>query len=166
MSRLARLFGSSDQRLLAIEERLKKQAGRLDAQRTELKQQRQRLDKAEQRVDRHRTRLREQLESQEAIHADLSRLSAVYPVLEQQMSSFETRLQQLLDAAAGDAIEATDADRAEARNLLDEVRREHGLIRVRFGVISRYEERLRRLEAALEPTADQFAPSRDAAPAS
>jgi chromosome segregation ATPase len=163
MSRLARLFGNSDQRLEAIEERLKKQAERLEHQRSELKQQRQRLDKAEQRLERQRTRMRRQVESDEAVKVGLSRLTAVYPVLEQQISSFETRLQQLLDATAGGGLEATDAERAEARRLLDEVQREHSQIRVRFGVISRYEERVRRLEAAIEPTPDQFTPSRDAA---
>jgi uncharacterized protein (DUF111 family) len=104
--------------------------------------------------------MRRQAESDEAVRTGLSRLNAVYPVLEQQMSSFETRLQQLLDATAGGGLEATDAERAEARRLLDEVQREHSQIRVRFGVISRYEERVRRLEAALEPSPDQFAPSR------
>jgi len=160
MSRLARLFVSSDQQLHAIEERLNKQAERLENQRAELKRQRERLDKAEQRLERQRTRLREQVDSHEAVRAGLSRLSAVYPVLEQQMSSFEARLQQLLDATAGDGIEASDAERAVAKRLLDEVRREHSQIRVRFGVISRYEERVRRLEAAIEPTPDQFTPSK------
>lgn len=165
MSRLARLIGSSDQRLLAIEERLTKQAERLDAQRAELKRQGERLEKAEQRVERQRTRLREQLESQEALNIDLTRLSVVYPVLQQQMSSYETRLQQLLDATASDSLEASDGERVEARSLLEEVRREHSQIRVRFGVISRYEERVRRLEAAVQPTPDQFSPSPDAATA-
>lgn len=159
MSRLARLLGSSDQRLLAMEERLKKQAERLDVQRAALTALRERLDTAEPMVQNQRTKLRKQMESQDALKKELHRLGVAYLVLQQQMATYETRLQQLIDADASDGLQASDAERVEARNLLDEVRREHSRIRVRFGVVSRYEERVRRLEAAIEPTDGQFAPS-------
>ena len=42
---------------------------------------------------------------------------------------------------------AEGEDEAEARRLIDEIRREHEQIRVRMQVISAYEERLRRVEA-------------------
>jgi predicted nucleic acid-binding Zn-ribbon protein len=142
-----------------MEERLTKQAERLDVQRAALTVLRDRLDTAEPMVQRQRTKLRKQMEYQDALNSELHRLGVAYLVLQQQMASFETRLQQLIDADASDSLQAGDAERVEARSLLDEVRREHSQIRVRFGVVSRYEERVRRLEAAIEPTRDQYAPS-------
>jgi chromosome segregation ATPase len=163
MSRLADLFGARDQRLLAIESRLEEHAERLNSQRDQLQRQRQRLDEQQQRLDRQRARMREEVEKQDGFRTDVARLNARYPVLEQQMSSMETRLQQLLDAADTGRVTATEAEQAEAKNLLEEVRREHSVIRVRFGAISRYEERMRRLEAAIEPLPEQFPSSRDQA---
>ncbi|SDX75251.1 hypothetical protein SAMN05660209_01100 [Geodermatophilus africanus] len=53
---------------------------------------------------------------------------------------------------AGGPVEVgTPEDVPEARRLLDEVVREHERIRVRFSGIARYEERLRKLEAARRP---------------
>ena len=57
-----------------------------------------------------------------------------------------------LHAAVTDGTPATtEPERAEARALIDEIREEHSRIRTRFGVMARYEERIRRLERALEP---------------
>jgi hypothetical protein len=44
---------------------------------------------------------------------------------------------------------ADDASMAQARSLVDEVRREHEQVRVRMQLVSHYEERLRRVEQAL-----------------
>lgn len=40
-------------------------------------------------------------------------------------------------------------DEAEARRLIDEIRREHERIRVRMQAVAQYEDRLRRIEAAV-----------------
>jgi septation ring formation regulator EzrA len=63
-------------------------------------------------------------------------------VLEERLGQFEERL------SAGTFV-ADGADQAEARSLLEEVRREHQQVRVRMQIISHYEERLRRVEDAI-----------------
>ncbi len=75
------------------------------------------------------------------------RVSNQVGVLEERMGRLEERL------ATGPLI-ADDADTAEARALIDIVRREHEQVRVRMQIISHYEERLRRLEAAIESLDD------------
>ena len=44
---------------------------------------------------------------------------------------------------------AEPAEEAEARQLVDEIRREHERIRVRMQAVAQYEDRLRRIEAAV-----------------
>lgn len=44
---------------------------------------------------------------------------------------------------------AEPAEEAEARRLIDEIRREHERIRVRMQAVAQYEDRLRRIEAAV-----------------
>ena len=44
---------------------------------------------------------------------------------------------------------AEPAEEAEARRLVDEIRREHERIRVRMQAVAQYEDRLRRIEAAV-----------------
>jgi DNA repair exonuclease SbcCD ATPase subunit len=101
--------------------------------------------------------LREVLAAQETMAADVERLNVVVPVLQQQLSSLESRLQQLLDDAqtkTGMHSAAAEDTRSAEAKLLEDIRREHRLVRARFGAISRYEERMRRLEAAIEPPRD------------
>jgi len=57
-------------------------------------------------------------------------------------------VEQRLDAAAA-GTDGAPASPADPDGLLAEVRREHEQIRVRFQMMSRYEERLRRLEDAV-----------------
>jgi len=160
MSRLANILGPGERRLLAIEARLDEHAQRLDAQAQRLDRQRELLTQQQQRLDHQRERLRE-LGSQST---ETARLGVAYPVLAAQMASFEARLQQLLDASVTADVTADDAERAEARHLLDEVRREHARIRVRFGVVGRYEERVRRLEAAIASASQRDAPLDEGVP--
>jgi chromosome segregation ATPase len=151
MSRLANILGVSEERLLAIEARMNRHAERLDAQRDRLQRQGEQLEQQQQRLDRQRQRLRQLARQQADVRTDIATLNVGYPVLLQQMASFETRLQQLVDAADSRPVTATGAEQEQARNLLEEVRREHSQIRARLGVVGRYEERVRRLEAAIAP---------------
>jgi hypothetical protein len=60
-------------------------------------------------------------------------------------------LEQRLDAmtAATDPVTGDEAEVAEARNVLEAVRSEHARVRARLQVVSRYEERIRRIEEAV-----------------
>ncbi len=66
-----------------------------------------------------------------------------------QFGSIEQRLGEIEQRIATGTFVADDAEQAEARRLVDEVRREHDQARVRFQIVSHYEERLRRVESAL-----------------
>jgi septal ring factor EnvC (AmiA/AmiB activator) len=153
MSRLPNVFGATGERLLAIEQRIDRQATRLDTQRAELERQREQLDAQQERLDRQRQRLRQQSVLHDEITATLAGLNVAQKVVEQQLSAVETRLHRLVEAGDHTAVDAPGDEQATARSLLEQVREEHRLIRVRFGAISRYEERLRRLEDAAETPA-------------
>lgn len=160
MSRPPHVFGASGQRLLALEQRIDEQAAQLVLQVTELERQRERLDEQQERLDEQQERLgrqRQRLKQQAAVHdeisATLASLVASHAEVEQQLSSVETRLQQLVDSGDDRALSAPEDEQAAARSLLEQVRAEHRLIRVRFGVIGRYEERLRRVEDSVETLA-------------
>lgn len=66
--------------------------------------------------------------------------------LAQQMGAVEYRLAEVEDRLEEGTFVADDASTAEARSIVEAVRREHEQIRVRMQVISSYEERLRRVE--------------------
>jgi hypothetical protein len=70
------------------------------------------------------------------------RVTTQVGVLEQRLGALEQRL------STGTFV-ADDAGRAEARSLVEEVRREHEQVRVRMQLVSHYEERLRRVEEEL-----------------
>jgi len=77
-----------------------------------------------------------------------------------QVAALEERVETLREAVASPPV-ADDADRAEARSLLEEVRREHARVRARASSLERFEERVRRLEdelTALRAGNDQAAP--------
>lgn len=77
------------------------------------------------------------------------RVQTLYEILAAQVAAIEERLQDLTEKVETGGFDATDAEKAEARSLIEAVREEHQRIRVRFGAVTRYEERLRRLESAL-----------------
>ena len=77
------------------------------------------------------------------------RVQSLYEILAAQVGAIEERLQDLTDKVEAASYEATDGEKAETRSLIEAVREEHKRIRVRFGTVTRYEERLRRLESAL-----------------
>jgi hypothetical protein len=60
-------------------------------------------------------------------------------------------IEERLDAGTAGAapVSGDDDANADARRVLDEVRAEHARIRARLQVVSRYEERIRRLEEAV-----------------
>ena len=77
------------------------------------------------------------------------RVQSLYEILAAQVGAIEERLQDLTDKVEAGGYDATDGEKAETRSLIEAVREEHQRIRVRFGAVTRYEERLRRLESAL-----------------
>jgi hypothetical protein len=78
------------------------------------------------------------------VEADLAVVRVDLERISHQLRAVEQRL----DAAAAGTDDAP-ASPADPDGLLAEVRREHAQIRVRFQMMSRYEERLRRLEDAV-----------------
>lgn len=117
-----------EQRLAKSEARIKRQGARLTSLDERLRRQRALLDEV--RPAAHRSR-------------------ALYEILGAQVGSIEERLQALTEKVELGRYDATDDETAQARSLIEEIRDEHRRIRVRFGVVARYEERVRRLEAAL-----------------
>ncbi len=77
------------------------------------------------------------------------RVQSLYEILAAQVGAIEERLQDLTEKVEAGGYDATDSEKAETRSLIEAVRKEHQGIRVRFGAVTRYEERLRRLESAL-----------------
>lgn len=77
------------------------------------------------------------------------RVQSLYEILAAQVGAIEERLQDLTDKVEAGSYDATEGEKAETRRLIEAVREEHQRIRVRFGAVTRYEERLRRLESAL-----------------
>lgn len=69
--------------------------------------------------------------------------------LTSQVGAIEERLGRLEQRLEDGPLVTDDVSGAEARKLLDEVRREHEQIRVRMQIISWYEERLRRVETSV-----------------
>lgn len=66
-----------------------------------------------------------------------------------QVGVLEERLGELEQRLGDGTFVADDAEQAEARQLVDVVRREHQQVRVRMQIVSHYEERLRRVEDAV-----------------
>jgi hypothetical protein len=66
-----------------------------------------------------------------------------------QVGVFEERMGRLEQRLESGTFVADDASMAEARSLVDEIRKEHEQARVRMQIVSHYEERLRRVEEAV-----------------
>ena len=69
--------------------------------------------------------------------------------LSPQLAAVEDRLERLRAKVEDPAFLADDAERAEARRLVDEVRAEHAKVRARISAATVFEERLRVLEEKL-----------------
>jgi chromosome segregation ATPase len=117
------------------------QAG-VDQQRSQAQKLETRLKTLEREVAALRERVRPVELASNRREVEHGRVSVQVGVLEQRLGEIEERI------ATGTFV-ADDAEQAEARRLVDEVRHEHQQARVRFQIISHYEERLRRVEQAL-----------------
>jgi chromosome segregation ATPase len=104
--------------------------------------QAEKVARVEERIGRLRDRLDE-------VKLTAYRAHSSYEILNAQVGAIEVRLQDLAETLATGRFAADDEDTALARSLVEEIRDEHRRIRVRFGAVTQYEERLRRLESAL-----------------
>lgn len=68
--------------------------------------------------------------------------------LQPHVAALDARLEDLRVAIDDVGLDVADGDAARARGILDEVRREHALIRERLGAMGVLEDRLRALEQA------------------
>jgi len=114
----------------------------------------ERLRSQAERLRRQNDRLQRQQKLIDEIRPTANRAHALFEILGSQLGSIEERLQQLTEKVELGRYDATEVERTEARTLLEEVRDEHRRVRVRFGAVTGYEERIRRLESAL---ADEMA---------
>ena len=149
--------GPAEDPLVEVSSRLERQRHRLDKQRQLLatqtvEQQAQRRNLAE--LGREvRAAIKDIREKLVPMQRDISIRDLEHSGLTAQVATLEERLARI-DEVLSDArlvpVADGDGDAAgEALTVLDAVRREHEQIRVRMQVISAYEERLRRVEAAV-----------------
>ena len=156
-SRRAELDARLEARGRQLDERLQAHGTRLDNQRAQLDMHRTRLDALRDRLAAHAARFdkqRERIEAVEgrlvAVDSTVTRLSVTFDVLGHQIAALESRVEELAsDIDLTGALSMDDAQTAEARDILGEIRAEHARVRVRFQVMAAYEERIRRLEAAV-----------------
>jgi chromosome segregation ATPase len=113
----------------------------------------------EERISRLLERSRQQGRAIRAAERSLTKLVSEvrllqqdYVRLAQQLASSETRIEWLAEKVEGGGFASTDPERAEARSLVEAIRREHEQIRVRFQVVTGYEERLGRVEKTVAAT--------------
>jgi predicted component of type VI protein secretion system len=115
--------------------RLDRVIGRLDKQATTIKGQRDRISK-------HETRLAK-------VEATAKLLSMDFARIQLQLAALEEKVERV--ARERDPVPVTGDSEgvAQAREVVALVQREHQQIRARFQMITRYEERLRRVEDSL-----------------
>jgi chromosome segregation ATPase len=138
--------------LVGVRRRLRRRlrkAGGYDALATRLAKseaaqarQAEKLGRLQERVSRTKERVDE-------IKLTAYKAHSSYEILSAQVGAIETRLQDLAEQLGTGRYDADDESTATARSLVEEIRDEHRRIRVRFGAVTQYEERLRRLESAL-----------------
>lgn len=110
----------SDSRVHRLKQRVKRKANKTDPR------LRKRIARSEGRIA--------------ALERDFARIGP-------QVAALEVRIEDL--AAKLEVADATPAERVEATNLLEEVRKEHQRIRARLSAATRFEERLRQVEDAV-----------------
>jgi len=93
-------------------------------------------------------RVRELEERAERQHERIAELERELKRLSPQLAALEERLEDLRQRLEVPDLDGSDADRGEARTLVEEVRREHAQVRARISAATVFEERLRVLEAA------------------
>ena len=146
--------------------RVEQLAGAVDDLRGRLRRQRKLIDRHGRQIERLRATTRKRGEAERERAGQLRMLLLDFERMSSQLGSLEKRFADALEraegttppvaalAADGPAADGPGADLpvdpavAEVRARLEEVRREHEQIRVRFRVVTAYEERIRRLEQA------------------
>jgi DNA repair exonuclease SbcCD ATPase subunit len=127
-----------------------------------------RVDRALKQQEALRTQLERQAKQIESLKATVATMKERSVPLEQeanrrlvqhsrisvQVGTLEERMGRLEEQLSTGVLTGDDASLAEARNIVDAVRREHEQVRVRMQITSHYEERLRRVEAAIESIAE------------
>jgi chromosome segregation ATPase len=104
--------------------------------------QAEKLTRLQDRVGRTKERIEE-------IKITAFQAHTAYEIVKAQVGAMEVRLQDLADGLDTARLGTDGEGSAEARTLVEEIREEHRRIRVRFGTMTQYEERIRRLESAL-----------------
>lgn len=122
---------------------------RVEALEQRLAKTQERQKRQGERLNRQDERLRRQRELLAEVKPTANRAHTLFEILGAQVGAIEERLQSLTEKVELGRYDATDEEGAQARTLLEEIREEHRRVRVRFGVVTRYEERVRRLESAL-----------------
>jgi predicted nucleic acid-binding Zn-ribbon protein len=118
------------------------------------------------RVDLHTRQLLDDLRAADAAaRAELDQLGSRVAWTENEMRRMSTHVAAVDERLAGverspaPARQVESEEHHEARALVDEVREEHARIRARLTAIARYEERIGRLEAALDRPVAEPSPS-------
>lgn len=156
------IFGAL-RRSAGTEKNVREQSGALERHRGRLDSQRERLDRQREAIKSLRGDLSRQTGLIDEQKKALAKLRGEFQPLEradrmrevdwgraiQQLGALEVRVGRLEERLNDEKFVTDDESVTEARSLVDAVRREHDQARVRFQVISSYEERLRRLEAAV-----------------
>jgi chromosome segregation ATPase len=137
----------------ALRRRLRRSSG-VDELANRLAKTDARLTRQTERVTRLGDRLKRHKERLDELKPAAYRATSMLEILGAQVGALEERLQSLADKVELGNYDATDDEKAEARSLLEDIRDEHRRIRVKFGTMTSYEERVRRLESAL---ADEIA---------
>jgi hypothetical protein len=117
-------------------------AGRLDKQRLQLERQAREIADLKSTVETLRKRIH-------PVELASSHREVEHGNLAIQVGVWEERLGRLEERLRHEPLVVDAEEPAEARRLVDEVRREHEQVRVRMQVIAQYEERLRRVESAV-----------------
>ena len=135
-------------RIAELETRISQQRRLLSDVRQALRDQRGRLGRFRSKLDTLSERLENLTGTVKQLRVGYARVDSQMNAVELRLASLESTDEEPRDAADGQP-EAVTASR-----VLDEIRQEHSRVRTRFQVMTNYEERIRRLEAALGPTAD------------
>jgi DNA repair exonuclease SbcCD ATPase subunit len=120
-----------------------------------------RLDGALRRLDRHTTAIKE-LRGRVGKHeSHLAKVEATAKVLtmdfariQLQLAALESKVERVAAERDPAPVTGDSHDVARARDVVALVQQEHEQIRARFQIITRYEERLRRVEDSLFASAE------------
>jgi predicted component of type VI protein secretion system len=125
--------------------RLDRVIGRLDKQGTTIKGQRDRIGKHESRLAK--------------VEATAKLLSMDFARIQLQLAALEEKVERVARERDPVPVTGNSEDVARARDVVALVQQEHQQIRARFQMITRYEERLRRVEDSLLASEESAAES-------